>query len=57
MPYTQKCTTCKGEGSVDYLISMHDDKKENLPCKDCGGSGEQNRMTDQEEVDYWEDYW
>lgn len=57
MPETKKCPTCKGDGRVEYLISMHGDEKEWDTCQDCKGKGEISYMTDEEEREYWEDYW
>ena len=51
------CSTCKGAGRIDGLVSQHDDKTENVPCPDCSGRGSYYQMTEQEERDYWEDYW
>lgn len=57
MPNKETCTTCKGKGVIDALISMHDDKKENIVCPICTGFGYFNVMTDDEERDYHADYW
>ena len=57
MPETKRCPTCKGKGSVEYLLNQHDDKKEWDTCHDCGGKGEKHYMTDEEERDYHADYW
>ena len=54
MPDKVKCTTCKGEGYIDALISQHDDKKETIQCPHCNGKGSFNMMTEQEERDYKE---
>lgn len=57
MPNTESCTTCNGTGSIDALVSQHDDKTETVQCPTCKGKGEIHYMTDEEERNYWEDYW
>lgn len=57
MPTEETCTTCKGKGWHEVLISQHDDKKETVICQKCYGKGVVNVMTEDEERDYWEDYW
>lgn len=51
------CSTCKGSGYIDALVSQHDDKKETVKCPSCGGKGEINYMSEEDERDYWADYW
>jgi DnaJ-class molecular chaperone len=57
MPNTETCGTCKGKGTIEALVSMHDDKKETVKCPECHGKGVIHWMTDEEERDYWADYW
>lgn len=57
MPDTIKCDRCKGAGTIDVLVSMHDDKKETITCDKCNGKGVIYQMTENEERDCWEDYW
>lgn len=56
MPEKIKCPICKGSKTVEYLVSMHDDETECGICHNCDGSGYINRMTSEEEEDYWHDY-
>lgn len=51
------CPTCKRTGVVEYLVSMHDDKKESGTCQDCKGKKEIHYMSDEDEADYHADYW
>ena len=57
MPEEKICTTCKGEGYYEALVSQHDDKKETVKCPTCRGKGTNNHMTADEERDYHADYW
>ena len=57
MSYKIKCNRCDGSGFLDVLISAHDDRTETIKCDNCYGSGYINRMTDEEEQDYHDDYW
>jgi len=57
MPDKIVCTTCKGKGYYEALISQHDDKTETVTCPKCNGKGSVYIMTEREERDYWEDYW
>jgi DnaJ-class molecular chaperone len=51
-----KCNKCKGIGTIEILINMHDNKKEIIKCNNCNGSGVIHQMTKEEEIDYWMDY-
>ena len=51
------CSTCKGKGQVEYLVSQHDDKKEWDTCKDCKGKKVTHYMSDEDEADYHAGYW
>ena len=57
MSVTKICSTCKGKGYYEALISQHDDKKETVKCPNCDGKGYYNEMTDEDERDYHADYW
>ena len=57
MPDTITCSTCKGKGYYEALVSQHDDEKENIKCGACNGRGVSYQMTDSEESDYHDDYW
>jgi DnaJ-class molecular chaperone len=57
MPDTKPCTTCKGTGYIDALVSQHDDKKETVPCPTCKGNKVIHHMTEEEERDYHDNYW
>ena len=57
MPDTIKCSTCNGQGTINALVSQHDDVKKIVKCPKCNGSGSIYQMTDEEEYDYWADYW
>lgn len=57
MPNSKDCPLCKGLGSIEALVSQHDDKKEKCICPTCKGAGVIHEMTDQEEADYHADYW
>lgn len=57
MPNTETCSTCKGVGYYDGLVSQHDDKTERVKCPKCNGKGTLHVMTDDEEDDYWDNYW
>lgn len=57
MPTKETCTTCKGKGYYEALISQHGDEKETVSCSKCNGKGNYNMMSESEERDYWEDYW
>ncbi len=57
MPNTEVCETCKGKGTIEALVSQHDDKKETVKCPECSGKGVIHWMTDEEERDYHADYW
>lgn len=54
---TVTCDNCNGSGTIDALISMHDDKKETICCGTCNGKGVIRQMTEKEEQDYWDNYW
>lgn len=57
MPDTTTCSTCKGTGQIEALVSQHDDKKETVKCPTCDGRGVIHFMTDEEERDYHDNYW
>ena len=57
MPDTITCSTCKGKGYYEALVSQNDNKKETVKCKSCDGRGVIYQMTDREESDYRADYW
>jgi len=57
MPNKTTCLTCKGAGSIDALISQHDDRTESMTCPRCLGRGSLYNMTQDEEDDYHADYW
>lgn len=57
MPDPVTCKTCKGSGTIEALVSPHDDKKETVKCPNCDGRGTFYQMTDEEERDYYADYW
>lgn len=57
MANTKTCSTCKGTGRVEYLVSQHDDKKEWDTCHECKGKKEIHYMSDEDEADYHADYW
>ena len=57
MSITTKCPICKGEGSLNVLISMHDNKKKLEICPECKGVGQIHYMSDEEEQDYHDNYW
>lgn len=57
MPNKVVCKHCRGEGSLDVLVSPHDDKKERVVCRECNGTGVKYQMTEEEERDYHDNYW
>lgn len=57
MPTTETCPLCKGTGTIEALVSAHDDEKETVTCPECKGRAVIHQMTDQEEEDYHDNYW
>ena len=57
MSESVKCQQCKGQGSYDALVSQHDDKKVEVKCTNCNGTGVIHQMSEQDERDYYADYW
>ncbi len=52
MPIKKTCELCNGAGYYQALISMHDDRTEQVQCKECHGRGVISHMTEDEEDDY-----
>ena len=57
MADTQTCSSCKGSGTREYLVSQHGYETETGKCNDCNGTGKIHYMSDEDEQDYWENYW